>query len=115
MPLSTAFAAGCRFRPKPPYISMSVRPSTCELPKHAGSTTPGIHSPHRFDAGGVNHRLGLRAVILAIQVREAVFAVERAPHHRRAIPAHIHAVAARPVLRYIEARHKDLGLRQRID
>src|ERR1039458_9355733 len=71
--------------------------------------------PHRFDAGGVNRRLGLRAVILVIQVRDAVFAVQRAPHHRRAVPAHIHAVAERPVRGDLEARHQNFRLGQRVD
>src|ERR1039458_2487990 len=86
MPLSTAFTAGCRFRPRLPYISISVRPSTCELPKQAGSTTPGIHSP------------------------TALMPAARIPGS--APPP---AGAGRPLLRYIEARHKDLRLGQRVD
>src|ERR1022692_2757728 len=71
--------------------------------------------PHRLDAGGVDHRLRLRVVILMVQIRDSVLAVERAPHRRRAVPAHIQGVAARPVRRNIEARDDDLGLGHAVD
>jgi len=69
----------------------------------------------RADRGGVHRRLGLAAIVLAPQPDDIGVAVVRAPHRRRAVPADIEPVAARPVQRQLERIDHDLRLRHRID
>src|ERR1700730_1454033 len=53
--------------------------------------------------------------VLAIQVQNIGFAVERTKHYRYGVPPHFHSVCPRPVPRNLERRNRDLRIANRID
>ena len=87
------------------------------LPAPARSGIDGALHPlaARADRGGMHRRFGLAAIMLAPEIDRVGVAIVRAPHRRRAVPADIEAVAARPVQRDLERLDHDLRFRHRID
>ena len=67
------------------------------------------------DRISMDRRLGIATVVLRVQVNDIGLSVMRTPHSSRAIPAHVHAVAARPIRRNVKRLAGDLALGNGID
>lgn len=60
-------------------------------------------------------RLPLALIMFAIQINDAARGIACSPHHRRAVPAHIHAVRSGPGFGNGAIRNHDFAGVQRID